>query len=157
MNTSSHSLINLAKKGMELSKIKQIEEQTKMFKEHALNVPVDKHPHVTDFQGIFFSYFEKIHLVEKEVIPSLTESLSNFTTYNQTFRIKETTIKVIFIILINLILGVMLPLIVLTGFNIERPNFWFNVFEYYVLLITMSPYIWVCLHLHKKVKSLDFA
>ncbi|TOQ62400.1 hypothetical protein, partial [Vibrio parahaemolyticus] len=100
---------------------------------------------VTDFQGIFVSYFEKSHIVERDVIPLLSSSISSFNTYNETFRVKETTLKVITLIMFNMVFGVLLPLVtlnLLVGVNFKWSNFWFSSFEYFVLFSTMLPYLW---------------
>ncbi|KJF95339.1 hypothetical protein CTN03_05565 [Photobacterium angustum] len=171
-STSNRSLMMLARKGMECTQLKQMKEHTEMFERQTVNMPEPEktriwaqfhQPHVsrvTDFQNIFASFFEKSHSIEREVIPLLSESLSSFTTYNQTFRVKETTMKVIVLIVFNLSLGVILPLVtlnLLVGVNFEWSNFWFSAFEYFVLFSTMFPYIWICRYLYKKIEGLEFA
>jgi hypothetical protein len=178
-STSSRSLMTLAAKGMEFSQQKKIKEQRDMFEQQMEmlekqqgNMPQSEkdriwaqfhQPHVhgvTNFQDVFSNFFGKAHLVDKEVIPLLAESLSSFTTYNETFRVRDTTLKVIALITFNLFFGVMLPLInlnLLANTNLERVDMWFSVFEYILLLITMLPYVWVCYYLYKKVKMLSFA
>ncbi len=171
-STSSRSIITLARKGVEFKKNQQMKEQTEMFEKQAASIPESEReriwkqfhqPHVSrvmDFESIFVGFFEKAHLVQQEVIPTLLESLTSFTTYNQTFKVKDTTLKVIMLIAFNLVAGVMLPLIILNlliGANIEWSNFWFSSFEYFLLLVTMFPYLWVIKYLFNKVKNLDFA
>ena len=171
-NTQDRSLMMLARKGMEFTQLKQQKEQAEMFEKQTVNIPEQEklriwaqfhQPHisrVTDFQNIFASFFEKAQLIDREVIPLLSESLSSYTTYNHTFRVKETTMKVIMLIVFNLSLGVVLPLItlnLLVGVDVERSNFWFSAFEYFVLFSTMFPYLWVCRYLYKKVQELEFA
>jgi hypothetical protein len=170
--SSSRSLMTLAAKGMEFSQQKQMKEQTEMFEKQMVNMPKSDRdriwaqfyqPHVnrvTDFQDVFSNFFGKAHLVDKEIIPLLAESLSNFTTYNETFRVRDTTLKVIALITFNLFFGVILPLInlnLLANTNFERIDLWFSAFEYILLFTTMFPYIWVCNYLYKKVKMLNFA
>ncbi|EPV2532108.1 hypothetical protein ACV28K_004690, partial [Vibrio alginolyticus] len=175
-STSNRSLMTLASRGMEFTRQQQLKEQTEMFEKQVINMPDQMpkseqeriwkqfhQPHVdsvTDFQGIFVSYFEKSHVVERDVIPLLSSSISSFNTYNETFRVKETTLKVITLIMFNMVFGVLLPLValnLLVGVNFNWSNFWFSSFEYFVLFSTMFPYLWACKFLFNKVKKLNFA
>jgi hypothetical protein len=175
-STSNRSLMTLASRGIEFTRQKQLKEQTEMFEEQVLNMqhqmPKSEQeriwkqfhlPHVdrvSDFQEVFASYFEKAHVVEREVIPLLSSSISSFNTYNETFRVKETTLKVITLIMFNMVFGVLLPLVtlnLLVGVNVDWSNLWFSAFEYFVLFSTIFPYLWACNFLFKKVKKLNFA
>ncbi|MCE4937470.1 hypothetical protein [Aliivibrio fischeri] len=175
-NTNNRSLMTLASYAIEFTKQKQLKEQTEMFEKRMAEMPYQmdenekqkiwKQFHlprinkVTDFQGVFVSYFEKSHVVEKEVIPLLSVAISNFNTYNETFRVKETTLKVITLIMFNMLFGVLLPLVtlnLLVGVQFEWSNFWFSSFEYFVLFLTMFPYLWAGKFLFDKVKKLNFA
>ncbi|MDW1940880.1 hypothetical protein R7Q10_02560 [Vibrio sp. Vb0599] len=182
---NNRSLMALARKGVEYSRQKQLEEQAQMYEEHTkmfedlvakmpgqmpehekqrilsdVCLPQTNVARETDFQDIFVSFFKKAHVLEKEVIPLLSVSISNFNTYNETFRVKETTLKVILLIMFNMFVGVLLPLVTLNlpvGVHIEWSKSGFSLFEYIVLLSTMLPYLWVCKFLFEKVKKLNFS
>ncbi|HIF9075204.1 TPA: hypothetical protein ACX6NV_000013 [Photobacterium damselae] len=175
--SSNHrSIMTLAARGMEFTRQKKLREQTEMFEKQIVNMSDQIHKNereriwkqfhqpyvdrVTDFQDIFSSYFEKSHIVEREVIPLLSSSISNFNTYNETFKVKETTLKVITLIMFNMVFGVLLPLVILNllvGVDFDWVNFWFSAFEYFILFSTMFPYLWTCRFLFNKVKQLNFA
>ncbi len=171
-NTNNRAIVTLARKGMEFKKNQQLKEQRELFEKQTIGISkleqqsmwkqihqpqIDR---VTDFESIFVNYFNTAHLVEREVIPTLSKSLTNYTTYNQTFKVKSTTLNVIKLITFNLVTGVILPLIILNmsvGKNIDWSNVWFSSFEYTLLLVTMFPYLWLSRYFFKKVKELDFA
>jgi hypothetical protein len=175
-SSNSHSLMTLAAKGMEFSHQKQMKEQTELFNkqkeiyEKQLGIMPESEKvriwsrfhqpgvdRVTDYQEKFSSFFDKAHLIKKEVVPLLAESLSSFSTYNKTFRVRETTEGVIKLIVFNFFVGVMSPLVFLNmvvSVNFERVDFLFSAFEY-LLLLTMLPYIWACYFLYKKVRDCE--
>lgn len=174
-SVNNRSIMRLASRGMEFARQLQLKKQTEMFEKMVVNssqqIPENEQKmiwkqfhqpqidRVTDFQDIFSSYFEMSHVVENELIPLLSSSVSSFNTYNETFRVKDTTLKVITMIVFNLVFGVLLPLVtlnLLVGVNFEWDNFWFSAFEYFVLFSTMSPYLWACHFLFKKVKKINF-
>ncbi|PCK29594.1 hypothetical protein [Pseudoalteromonas piscicida] len=173
-NGNNKSIIRLAQKGMMYEQDKKLSEQKELFEKQCAQMPIDDAekeriwaqfhlPHinsVTNYEALFIEYFEKAKVVEREVIPVVSQTLTSFTTYNQTFKVKETTLRVINLIVFNLLSGVILPLILLNlsiGLDVDWSSFWVSFFEYFLLLLTMAPYIWVCRYLYQKVKSLDFA
>ncbi|KLV47694.1 hypothetical protein SH16_01427 [Aeromonas caviae] len=172
---NKRSLMVLASRGMEFTFQQELKEQTERFEFYEVNIPSPAPKseqdriwkqfyepdinNVTDFQSIFSNYFEKSQIVERDVIPLLSASISSFNTYNETFRVKETTLTVIRLIVYNMIFGVLLPLVtlnLLVGVKFDWSNFWFSAFEYFVLFSTMLPYLWSCKFLSDKIKKLSF-
>lgn len=175
-DTSKRSLLTLASKGNEYSKQQELKRIAQMHEEMIASMPVGSLTEEEkqmimppgynynlsvgiDFSDVFVSYFEMAHVVQKEIIPLLSKLTSSFNTYNETFRVKETSLTVITLITFNMLFGVLLPLIILNlfaGFQFKEYSFWFSFFEYLILLSTMYPYLWACNFLHSKVKNLNF-
>ncbi|MFM1649106.1 hypothetical protein ACJ5N2_14620 [Aeromonas salmonicida] len=176
-STSKSSLTILAIKGNEYTLQQEREEQTQRNERMIASMPegslteCEKQKirsqvglsHISmpfDFHSIFVSFFERARVVEREVIPLLFASISNFNTYNKIFRVKETTHTVIALITFNMLFGVLLPLVtlkLLVGGQFEEPDSWFSSFEYCILISTMYPYLWACCFLYDKVKKLKFS
>lgn len=175
-SVNNRSLMVLASCGMEYARQQKLKEQKEIFEEHVrsnLSEASDSEreqiwkkfhqpqiDRVTDFQSVFAGYFEKSHIVEKEIIPLLSAAISTFNTYNETFKVKETTLKVIRLIIFNMIFGVLLPLVtlnLLVGVKFNWSGFWFSSFEYFILFSTMSPYLLACNFLLDKIKKLNFS
>ncbi|MEZ9643128.1 hypothetical protein AB4289_15420 [Vibrio cyclitrophicus] len=175
---NGHALLRLAEKGKECDKNNQLADRREWIKQQYPDLPPEKFEEVlrdfdqrhsyreTKYDEIFVEYFEKAHMVKEKVIPSLLEHDSTLTMYDQKFKIKETTLKVIKLVIFNLIFGVMVPLILLNlfvgvgveGSNIlmssfEGYNFWLSLFEYLLLMATMLPYFLGFIFLYSKVKK----
>lgn len=113
-----------------------------------------------DYMGIANEYFEKATQYEARVLPILSERIKEHKRYNETFKVKQSTLLVIKLIAFNLGLGVCLPLIlteILNGADyFNWHSIWVGWFEHFILLLTMAPYFVACRYLYGVVKNLPF-
>lgn len=168
--TSNQSLIYLGQKATEIEiknseseavkafnesigKIGDISEEEKeriwkTFHQPRLNMQVD-------YSKIIQEYFNKVFLYRDRVLPQLSETLKTYETFNARFKIKALTIIALKITAAIFIFGIFVP-ILFSALGKNGSLEWHESLPYFLLFITICPYVYVWKTLFSKVKKWEF-
>ncbi|HHX8308949.1 TPA: hypothetical protein ACVOZF_002313 [Vibrio diabolicus] len=121
---------------------------------------INGHPNNINYVQLVTDYFEKVLQYEQRVIPVISEALLEYTRYNERFKVKRWSLKMLELVGFTLAIGVCLPITTLEilggSKDLDWNGFWISWFELFVLSLSMSPYFYSCWYFYKKLKGLSF-
>jgi len=120
----------------------------KTFHQPRLNMQVD-------YAKIIQEYFNKVFLYRDRVFPQLSETLKTYETFNNRFAIKRLTINALKVLAVIFIFGVLVP-ILLSALGQDKALIWHKSLPYFLLLITVCPYLYIWKKVFNMVKLWDF-
>lgn len=106
-----------------------------------------------------YNFFNKVKKYQEEVMPVISESLSEFESYNNELKVKEITKFALKTLCYILVFGVIFPLILLELLTkVENANNYFIIsyIEYFILLISFAPYFLICIYFIRKIETTIF-
>lgn len=108
---------------------------------------------------LLIDFYEKINIYENQVMPILNETISEFDSYNNELKIKNTTKNSLKITLYIITIGILIPLIMLeiiSGIENSRILFIVSYLEYFILIASFLPYFLLCLYFLNKIDKTIF-
>lgn len=165
--TSQLSLLELARRATEAEQEHRLREQKARFEESMARMQITSEeersriwsqfhqPHINiniDYRDVIAGYFNKVATFVQQVLPALRESVRLHDLYNSRFQIKSLSIAVLFLSMLLLLVGVLLPLVLLAVAR-DLGLRWLPSTEYAVLVLTSAPYFisatWLFLRLRR--------
>lgn len=169
--TSNRSLIALGQKATEIERKKTEVEAIKSFHESMAStsdIPEEEKQRIwkrihqprlnmqVDYSTIIHDYFNKILIYRERVLPQLLDTLKTYETFNERFEIKAITVNALKVMAFIFIFGVLAPMLI-SGLKQDIGLEWHVLLPYFLLLITIVPYIYIWTKLFSKVKKLNFS
>jgi len=160
--TNNRSLILLGQRCSELE-LSQKELETRKSYEENLTIKLDdnvdeskiKRILQTDYAQIISEFFNKVYTYRERILPQLSNSLKTHRIFEERFNFKTNTIIAFKWIAYIFVFGVLTP-IILTGLAADANLVWHPVLPYFLIVITIVPYICAWIKLLNKIKNLSF-
>lgn len=110
------------------------------------------------YTPILMNFFERIQVYQTQVMPTLKETLNEFETFNDQFKIKKLTKYFLYTTIYIIVLGIIIPLILFQFItNIGNGYNWIiSYIEYFLLLSSFAPYFIVLVYFLKKIENTIF-
>jgi hypothetical protein len=108
-----------------------------------------------DYAQIISEFFNKVQVYRDRVLPQLSNCLNNHRVFEERFNFKATTILAFKIIAYIFVFGVLVPILLL-GLAADANLVWHPVLPYFLICVTVAPYLYVWFKLLGKVKNFDF-
>lgn len=107
---------------------------------------------------VLINFFERIEVYRTQVMPALRETLNEFETFNDQFKIKKLTKYFLYTTIYIIVLGIIIPLILFQFItNIGNGYNWIiSYIEYFLLLSSFAPYFLVLVYFLKKIENTIF-
>lgn len=169
-DVSSSALIELGRKCTELERQRvneneielhnrKLKEFGKVLGEEKVNLlPTSdqiKAYNVPNYDHVIAEYFNKAMLLREGILPRLKKVMTTLQTYDDRFKTKSTSMYAIKLFVVILLLGVVVP-ITLGNLRQDFCLKWHPFLDYFLMVITMTPYFHVCNYLYKKISASDF-
>lgn len=90
-----------------------------------------------------FMFFRKIDEYSNRILPKMAEEIKIFQKYNQDYKLKKNSKKLLSITFFILCMGILLPILILNiliKINYTYHNYYLSYFEYLILVTSFSPY-----------------
>lgn len=168
--TSNRSLIALGQKATEIERKEAEEEAIKSFHDSMASmgdIPEEEKQRIwktfhqprlnmqVDYSKIIHEYFNKVLMYRERVFPQLSNTLKIYETFNDRFKIKVITINALKVMAFIFIFGVLVPMLI-SGLKQDVGLEWSAFLPYFLLLITVIPYVYIWVKLFQKVKKLNY-
>lgn len=108
-----------------------------------------------DYAQIISEFFNKVLIYRDRVLPQLSNSLNAHKIFEERFNFKRNTLTAFKIIGHVFVFGVLAP-IMLPALAADVNLVWHPVLPYFLLVITVIPYVYVWQRLFCKVRGLNF-
>lgn len=167
--TSNRSIIALGQKATEIDRRKSETEAIKSFHESMANMgevseeekqdiwKTFHQPRINmqvDYSKIIHDYFNKVLIYRERVLPQLSDTLKVYETFNERFKIKSITVNVLNLMAFIFTFGVLTPMLI-SGLKQDIGLEYPALLPYFLLLITVVPYVYIWALLFSKVKKLN--
>lgn len=104
----------------------------------------------SNYTDVMVSFFNKFEFYRNNILPIIDETISDFNTYNNLFKLRKITILSLIFTIYVLIVGVVIPILLTDISNISQ------CIIYLIFLLSFLPYFIILLFfLHKIIKA-DF-
>lgn len=169
--TSNRSLLALGQKATEVERKKAEEDAVNSFNQSMSSmgdVPEEERQRIwktfhqprlniqVDYSKIIHDYFNKVLMYRERVFPQLSDTLKTYETFNERFKIKAVTINALKVMAFIFIFGVLAPMLI-SGLKKDIGLEWHPSLPYFLLSITVVPYVYIWTKLFSKVKRLNYS
>lgn len=170
-DTSNRALIMLGQRCSEIERVQAEMEARRSFEEMLSNCGNDiddaekkriwetfHQPRLNmqaDYAKIISDFFNKVQVYRDRVLPQLSNCLNNHRIFEERFNFKSTTIFAFKIIAFIFVFGVLTPIILL-GLTADASLVWHPLLPYFLIVVTVAPYLYLWFKLLRKVRSFNF-
>ncbi|MEQ1067276.1 hypothetical protein ABLB96_14900 [Acinetobacter sp. XH1741] len=107
---------------------------------------------------LLIEFFQKIQTYQTQVMPFLDESILEFESYNNEFKLKKLTKIGLGSTIYIMVSGIVLPLLILEIMKCSDDSYknLISFLEYSLLIASFSPYFYICYYFWKKIENTIF-